>query len=81
MAKKVARPKDWRNVEWRPTDVLAFDPALANTGWALVHFYAYPIPPVLGATGTFVTKPEDASSVASSDRWSAATPSSPSPIG
>jgi Holliday junction resolvasome RuvABC endonuclease subunit len=62
MAKKVARPKDWSKVEWQPTDVLAFDPALANTGWAFVHFFAWPISPILGGTGTFVTKPEEASS-------------------
>lgn len=62
MAKKVARPKDWRKVEWRQTSILAFDPALANTGWALVNFFPFPFSPVLAATGTFVTKPADASS-------------------
>ena len=62
MAKKVARPKDWGKVDWHPTKVLAFDPALANTGWALVHFFAYPMHPVIGASGTYVTKPADASS-------------------
>lgn len=58
MARKTVRPTDWSKVEWQPTSVLAFDPALANTGWALVNFLARVPFPLIGATGTFVTGPE-----------------------
>jgi len=63
MAKKYKRPAEWRHVRWTHTQVLAFDPALANTGWACVTFHSAFATPVIVARGTFTTAPEDGSTV------------------
>jgi Holliday junction resolvasome RuvABC endonuclease subunit len=61
VTRKAKRPTDWSTVRWQDTTIVAFDPALANTGWACIQFHSYIPRPIIHSRGTFVTAPDDAS--------------------